>query len=300
MKKRITALIAAIVMLLSLASCAKYSSLSVNGTKISKGIYNYFSDKIISDNPDADSAEQTALIKSAISEYVAVNSEFANRGLTLNSTQKSALSQSVNSLWRLFSSHYNDIGVSKQDLYTVKLNDAYRDSLFTNYYSPDGDSPVTDEELKTYFNENFVAFRAATGYLTTVDSDGKTVTLSDDSRQSVIDSFAALAQDINDEMASLDSADAYSDNVTLTSETVVIDKSSTKYPEGFFENVTAIENNKAASFVIGDYVFAVQRTDISSEDFDLFATYKSDALKSMKGEEFDKIVSDWSLAYPAQ
>ena len=34
-----------------------------------------------------------------------------------------------------------------------------------DYYSENGDQPVTDDELRSYFSENFIAFKAVTGYL---------------------------------------------------------------------------------------------------------------------------------------
>ena len=34
-----------------------------------------------------------------------------------------------------------------------------------DYYSENGDEPVTDDELRSYFSENFIAFKAVTGYL---------------------------------------------------------------------------------------------------------------------------------------
>ena len=76
---------------------------------------------------------------------------------------------------------------------------------------------------------------------------------------------------------------------------MVIDKNSTKYPDGFFDNVKGIEVGTAGSFTVGDYIFTVTRADITSDE--LFNEYKSDCLKAMKGEEFEKIIEAWTAAY---
>ncbi len=299
MKKRITALLLALAVFLSLCSCGKNSSVSVNGTKIGSGIYKYFLDRAENENPDADKSVQNAAAMEKISEYVAVNSEFAGRNIILGVSEKAELSDTVNSYWRLFSSYYEGIGVSKQDLYEIELSKVYREKLLENYYSADGDNPVTDDELKAYFSNNFIAFRAVTGFLTTVDSENKTVSLSDADRQATVDIFNNMANEINGGISDFDKVSGYAHNVVVTSETVVIGRDNTSYPEGFFDNVTDIGAGQSASFVIGDYIFAVQRYDINSEELNLFETYRTDCLKSLKGEDFDAVVADWAKAYPA-
>ena len=163
------------------------------------------------------------------------------------------------------------------------------------YYSENGDSPVTDSELKEFFNNNFVAFRSATGFLTTVDENNNTVSLSEEERQKAAEVFKRMANEINEGVASVDNASSYAENVAVTDSVVVIDKNSTKYPDGFFDNVKGIEVGTTGSFTVGDYIFTVTRSDITSDE--LFDEYKSDCLKAMKGEEFEKIIEAWMAAY---
>ena len=66
---------------------------------------------------DKDGEVSEEAIKNAISRYVAINSEFKNRGLSIDSEVKGALSATVNNLWHLYGSYYNEIGVSKQTIY---------------------------------------------------------------------------------------------------------------------------------------------------------------------------------------
>lgn len=280
-----------------LCSCGNYSKVSVNGTKIRKGTYAYFLDRAKTENSEISSEEQIKIANDSISEYVAVNSEFVNRNLTLSTAKKADVSQNVDSYWNLFSDYYNKIGVSKQDLYEIEQSKAFREALMSNYYSSDGELPVSEEELKNYFNNNFVAFRVITGYLTTVDTNNNTVTLSEADKQTKIESFKKLSNQINEQSTSFDEVGAYTENVLVTSETQVISKDDSKYPKGFYEQLIGIEVDKAGSFSIDSYVYIVQRTDITNEELQLFTTHKSEALKVMKGEEFNSVVKSWAENY---
>lgn len=179
MKKTICAVLAAVLCLCALSACSRGSGVSVNGAEISKGVYLYFTDEAKKENPDADEAALKTAVNQMISEYVAVNSIYADRGLSLSADAKMELTQTVNSLWRLFGTYYTELGVTKQDLNNVEANKQYRDALIVDYYAPDGDEPIAEETLKTYFNQNYIAFKNITGFLTTVDNDGNAVPLSD-------------------------------------------------------------------------------------------------------------------------
>lgn len=295
MKKRITALIMSAIMLLTLCSCGKNASVRVNSAKIGKGVYSYFTDLAKRECEKSGETDVTALANKMLIRYVAVNSEFANRGIDLTLEEKSTLSSTVNSYWHLFSKYYEGIGVSKNDLYKIGESKCYETRLMEVYYSENGDSPVTDSELKEFFNNNFVAFRSATGFLTTVDENNNTVSLSEEERQKTAEVFKRMANEINEGVASVDNAASYAENVAVTDSVVVIDKNSTKYPDGFFDNVKGIEVGTTGSFTVGDYIFTVTRSDITSDE--LFDEYKSDCLKAMKGEEFEKLIEAWTAAY---
>ena len=297
MKNRIIPILLILSIILSFCSCSKNAPVTVNGTKIGKGIYTYFLDCAENENPNMSESEIKDAAYDLIAHYVAVNSEFNSRQLTLSVAEKNEVSESVNVYWQYFSEYYEGIGVSKQDYYNIKLNESYRERLMEYYYSDDGDAPVSEKELKEYFNKNFVAFRSVTGFLTTVDGDNNTVSLPKAERKKITETFDKMAAEINEGKASLEVVASYDENTIITNETVVIGKDSTDYPEGFFENVMKLGNDKAGSFVIGDYIFAVQRNDINSQELDLFSKYKSDCLKALKGEEFNSLVDYWSRYY---
>lgn len=296
--KRITAVFMALgIVLLSLSACsADNNKVTVNGVTVSSGIYAFFLDN--RKNTDAELSEDE-ILKAAekdISYYVMVNSEFNNRGLKLSLTEKSTISQNVNNYWHLFSSYYQSHGISKQDIQKIEENKLYMESLIASYYGKDGESPVTDEELKTYFNENYIAFKSVTGFFTTVNDDGTAAKLSENEKTALTESFSQYANAINNG-SSIEEVAAALDNINMTSDTVVIDKANKSYPDTFFDKAYEIEINKAGSFSIGDYVFIVSRESLEDEEDSLFNIYKADCLKALKGEEFDNILSAWAESY---
>lgn len=296
MKKIIAVFMALGIALLSFSACSASKKVTVNGVKISSGVYEYFVAEERKSNAEISDDELFEAVKKDISYYVMVNSEFHNRGLKLSLTEKSAVSQNVNNYWTLFSTYYENAGITKQDIQKVEENKAYMNSLIVSYYGADGESPVTDEELKTYFSENYIAFRAITGFLTTVNDDGTAAMLSDEEKNAMIESFSKYADSIN-EGSSLEEIATTLENINMTSDTVVIDKTDKNYPDEFFDKVYQIEINKTGAFSIGDYVFVVSRESLEDEEDSLFKAYKTRCLNALKGEEFDSILSEWSKSY---
>lgn len=297
MKKAICAVLAAVLCLCTLSACSSGSGVRVNGTEISKGVYLYFTDEAKKENPDADEAALKEAVNKKISEYVAVNSIYADRGLSLSAEAKMELTQTVNSLWRLFGTYYTELGVTKQDLNNVEASEQYRDALIVDYYAPDGDEPIAEETLKTYFNQNYIAFKSITGFLTTADNDGNAVPLSDAEKAALTTSFNNIANAINGGSSIEEQANAV-DNTIVNTETVVISKADTRYPAEFFTAVAAIQNGTAQAFSAGDYIFVVQREDITDEDRDLYSQYRTDCLKMLKGEAFQQVLDGWAAQYP--
>ena len=69
------------------------------------------------------------------------------------------------------------------------------------------------------------------------------------------------------------------------------------FPSGFFKEVSTISVGSARTVSIDDYVFLVQRIDVFDETYGYYNEYRTQCLRSLKGEEFDKMVDQWSLSY---
>lgn len=294
MKKFISLILVAVIAL-SLASCTT-SKVEVNGTKIDNEIYAYFEAR--AEKNEDGKADEEAILKE-ISKYVAINSEFNNRGLALDSSIKSEVSAHVNDLWHLYGAYYEDNSVSKQTIYKIELSNAYENALLADYYAEDGDKPVTEEEIKKYFSENYAALRFVTGYLFNVDDNGVTTPMTDAEKTKLTNTFKSVAEMVNEDTSIEEAVGSLGEN-TEVRDTVINAFSDGTFPEGFWNKAKSIEKDKTEVITVGDYIFLVNRVDIFSEEYGYYNTYRTDCLKQMKGEEFSAVIDNWAENYKAE
>ncbi len=293
--KKINSLILVAVMVLSLSSCAP-TKVKVNGTRIDNEVYAYF-DVHAAKNENGEISEDAIL--NDISRYVAINSEFSNRGLVLDSSEKSEVSTRVNDLWHLYGSFYTENDISKQTVYKIELSNAYENALLADYYAADGDHPVTEDETKKYFGENYAAIRFVTGYLFNVDDNGATVPMTEAEKTKLTNSFKSVAEMVTEGTSIEESVGSLGENTEVRN-AVINSFSDGTFPEGFWNKVKGIESGKTEVFTIGDYIFLVNRVDVFSEEYGYYNTYRTDCLKKMKGEEFSAVVDTWAENYKAE
>ena len=282
MKKVISLLLTIIIITVTFSSCDIFSRVKVNGTKIDNEIYCYFEDLY---------KEDKAQINKAISRYVAINSEFSACSLTLSSAQKSELSKRVNDLWHVYSVYYNKIGISKETIYKIETSKFYEDILLDYYYGPEGTSPVSEDEIKKYFKEHYIAVRFATDYLFNINETGAIVSMPDAEKASVINGFSNSAGLVNTGSPIETATDKGVHNAIISS------NSDGAFPTGFYKEVEKLEVNSASTIIIGDYIFLVQRIDVFDETYSYYSTHRTECLRAMKGNDFNALVDQWSQGY---
>ncbi len=282
MKKAISLFVALTICMLSFTSCSVFSKVKVNGTKIDNDVYEYFYDLHTGDD---------ATVEKAILRYVTVNSEFENRGLKLSSSQKAELSATVDDLWHLYGIHYDDIGVSKQTVYKVETSKAYEDVLLDYYYGQGGVSPVNEDTIKKYFKSNYIAIRFATGYLFNVNEQGIPVTMTDSEKAVIINGFANSVDLINTG-SPIESATSYE-----VRDAIINSSYDGSFPAGFYKEVEGIEVGSAATVNLYDYAFLVERIDVFDKTYNYYEAYRTECLRKMKGDDFEKLIDKWSQNY---
>lgn len=291
MKKILSLLLATLTLALLLCSCSGPAKVKVNGIKIDNEIYKYYENTLEKDENGEVSEDA---IKSAISRYVTINSEFANRGLSIDSEQKGALSTYVNNLWHLYGNYYNEIGVSKQTIYKIELSKEYESELLADYYSD-----ISEDEIKAYFKENYIGISFVTGYLFSVDDSGKSVDMSPEQKASVTASYNSVVTLINEGTLIEEAVVSLGENTDVRN-TLINAFSDGTFPEGFFAEVKKIETGKTATITLDDYIFLVQRVDVFDETYGYYDNNRTACLEAMKGEEFSEIIDNWAKNYIAE
>ena len=282
MKKIVSLFLVAVICLLSFASCSAPAKVRVNGTKIDNEVYAYFEDMY---------DENETEVEKAISRYVTINSEFYNRNLSLTPAQKSDLSLKVDDLWHLYGIHYQKAGISKQTLYKIETSKLYEDVLLDYYYGQGGVEPVSEDEVKKYFKSNYIAIAYATEYLFNIDETGATVPMTDNEKATIINEFAKAETLANTGTPIEGATDKEVHNALINSS---YDGS---FPSGFYKEVSNIKVGSASTVVLDNYAFLVQRIDVFDETYGYYATYRTQCLRELKGDAFDKLVDQWSQSY---
>ena len=296
MKKSAVLTLSAIIFALVFSSCSATSKIKVNGSKIDSEVYTYF-ESAHDGSLDGDELENA--VKSDISRYVAVNSEFSNRSLTLSVPQKAELSQTVNDLWHLYGSYYEGKGVSKQTVYKIEQSKQYEKALLADYYGENGVSPVAEDDIKAFFSENYAAIRFVTGYLFNIDDNGAAVDMTDEQRLNTVESFNSAASMVNNGTKIEEAVGSLGNSVEVR-DGIINSFTDGSFPTGFFAQVQKIDSGKASAVVLGNYVFLVLREDVFSETYGYYSTYRGECLERMKGEEFSAIVDEWAKNYIAE
>lgn len=283
-EKMISSLLVLLTVILSFTGCAKKAEVKINGVNIDNEVTAYFKA----------TAKEGEDAKSLIARYVAVNSEFNNRSMTVPRSRRSSLSEDVNNIWHLWGTYYENLGISKETIYKIELSRVYETLLLEEYYGENGPSPVSESDIKEFFRENYASVRFVTGYLFEVTENG-TTEMTESQKNELKKSFTAAADAINDgttveeAVKLLGSADIHN--------TVVNSKGNDNFPDGFWNEIKGIEINKAAVVNLGSYIFLVQKVDSEKGDYECYSQYRSDCLYQMKETEFDKIVLSWAEQY---
>ena len=180
-------------------SASKKSALNISGAQIDYETFLYYFDQVHA-FPEkyelAADATNEQMIDAAIElccEYVAVNTKLSEYGLTLSASEKRSASNNLEDLWHVFSGYYEKLGVSKQTLMKIETADTSRNRLFYYIYDEGGEKAVSEDDIKKYYNENYISFRAITGYLTTTDANGDTVVMTADQKAAMNKEFIELS-----------------------------------------------------------------------------------------------------------
>ena len=294
MKKIIAALLA-VLLLFSLASCtsSKKTALVISGTEIDSEIFTYYLDKIIHRPADyglAENPERKLLRQTAIDEckkYVAVNTSFRDKGLSLSAADKVEISDNVNYFWVRFEKHYDEIGVSKQTLTKIMTCNAYEDAIFTATYDRGIENAAAEKELTDYFYSNYVSFRTVCAYFTAPDG----TPMSQADKIALVESFGTLARN-----TAVD-AQEFSETVTAAgytlSDSIILKKNSDGYPSGFFEKVYAQANGTVQILEYDECVFAVMKENLEAKGEAVYVNYRTSCINDLYSDASEDEIKNY-------
>ena len=285
-------------------SASKKSALNISGAQIDYETFLYYFDQVHA-FPEkyelAADATNEQMIDAAIElccEYVAVNTKLSEYGLTLSASEKRSASNNLEDLWHVFSGYYEKLGVSKQTLMKIETADTSRNRLFYYIYDEGGEKAVSEDDIKKYYNENYISFRAITGYLTTTDANGDIVVMTADQKAAMNKEFIELSTRLGNGQTMNEIVELYSKkhpDSTVSDQLQFIKKGTDSYPEGFFEKVQQLSVGSNTVLIMDNYIFLILRENPSEDEAkQYYDRYRDDCLKSLRGDEFKTIVEGYA------
>mgnify|MGYP002770769520 FL=1 len=211
--KKITAVAAAAAVMSSLTACGENTTwgATIDGSDIPAGIFIYYlqsayysaQSKLNEENSassdaiaSADGTTTTAAVFSSqidgkdaktwiydeatksMQEYAAIEAKFTKLGLTITADEKDAAKVYCDQTWDYAGEYYTKMGISEKSFTSLYLNSQKRDKVFKTIYSEGGEYAVSDDEIKTYLDENYaminyIAMELKDGSGNLLKSDGK-------------------------------------------------------------------------------------------------------------------------------
>lgn len=293
--KKLTALLLAVIIIFSLSACSsqKKTALVIAGTEINSEIFTYYLDKVnqapadysLPDNPDNSELKEAAI--NECKKYLAANTSFRDKELSLTASEKVEISQTVNNYWLRFENHFNKIGVSKQTLTKIFTSNAYKDKLFAAEYDKGTGDAEAEAVLQDYFYENYISFRTVCAYFTAADGSSMTQ-LAKTQLLAAIDTLAANADTDVEKFAEAAQAAGYS-----LSSSVLLKKGTDTYPEGFYEKVSEQEDNTVEVITYDDCVFIVWKENLKDKGKSVYHNYRSACIDDLYYEEYQTSLNEY-------
>lgn len=296
------------VLLLPLASCRggeRYAA-DISGARVGADIFAYYLDRVAGDPASfgltvrGTAADIKNKALDLCAEYVAVNTLLTRAGLSLDTLEKTAAAEKTDAEWRLFSVHYEAIGLTKQTITAIETARARRERLFKSIYDTGGTAAVPERELETYFAEHYAAVQIVNGYLFTQAEDGTQIRMTPAEAEALIKRFNLIADAVNAGTPLEEAAEDIlarqgggEQEIGLT----VVGSAGSAYPKGFFEAAYALKKGRAAVFVPdeagSDCIYLIVKGDLFLSE-ETYYSLRGACLKALKGGDFEQTLRSFA------
>lgn len=248
----------------------------------------------------------------ACKQYLAVNSKFKELEMELTEEDQDTIDQQVEYYYPSFDAYYlfSTRGIGKESYRLAVENNIKYSKLFEKYYKPDGIEPVSEDEMKTFYNDNYAKVKMIT--MSKTDSSTSQA-MSEEQVSALKETANGYLTRINDSGESIDTINTEYKAATATTDTTSgTDTSSTELSYTFFykegtnmaDSVktavfeTAQIDGPAITFEDDNAVYILQKYDHKSDPAD-YQKYTDSVLQYMRSDEFEAKVEEWTNAASA-
>ncbi len=255
-----------------------------------------------------DNAKKNAL------EYLALQELADEKDIELDDSMTDLYKNYYKQMYDSYESSYDkifsDLGVSSDSFWKINTYPSMiKSELFTKLYGKDGELEVKDDELKTYFKENYVSYYYISVDLTTKDADNNTISVTDETKAKYEQFFKKYANMLNNNGNSTDDVTKqYKVDFELTDSQTPPSVSKDVLKSGLSEDkeldklILDTKEKTAETKTIDSTLYLVYRYDIS-EKADTIKSAEAEeeetgidrdsVLQNMKKDDFDKYINDY-------
>lgn len=223
--------------------------------------------------------------------YYYVNQKFDELGLTLDEADQESINNATSSMWTYFKGEFEAMGIAESSFklaystYNTKLS-----KLMQAMYGKGGELELSEDELRSYYTENYVYYQYFYADLSTTDEEGNPVDMDDDEKAEVKTYLTDQADLVSRGRIDLEAAaDNYASlhNIDSTiSDPVAYQHDNLS--SVFSDTLESLDNGKAGVADATSRYYVVQKLDIE-EDFQALLedeTRFSRLINELKLEEF--------------
>ena len=316
--KKISALFIAIVISLSMTSCSLASwSFKTSDDTLSAGTYIMYMSRAYStastkvENSSTDVLKQTIdgqkasdyikdEAKASCEKLLGLEKKFTELNLSLTDEETEQATQSTEQIWSYYGKSYEKLGISKDSFHRAyTLYNLKYEKVFDAIYGTDGTTPVSDEELKNYFCENFVSGSYITKSASVTDDTSTDVS---EETENIKNHFESYAQSINhSEKSFKDAVTQYMSDFSVETDPTVSkfvnpnsEYADSSFPdESILESLKNLEINKAESIQTDNSAFYLVYKENPEDKYSTLSDdEKKTVLLDMKSDEFDNMLKE--------
>jgi hypothetical protein len=229
--------------------------------------------------------------------YYYISDLFTELGLELTEEDTTSIEDTTTSMWSYYQTTMEDMGIAQDSFnkayseYSVKYQ-----KVFETMYGEGGEKAVSDDELKTYFTDNYYSYEYFTAPLTKADDSGNSVAMTDEEKTEVENAMSEYVDKINNgSMSVSEAASEYAEKTEGDSTyTAPVPTTENSINSDIFTALESAKDNEAVFMETDTTCYVIRRLPIA-DGFDSFvgdSTQKWSLISSMKADEFQDYVME--------
>ena len=318
--KKVTAAVLALAMCLSFAGCYdenKTWAAKKGDDTLPIGSYIYYLNSAYSEaaakvgtedevlKATIEDKDASAWIKDRAMQYLGayyyINSKFSELGLELTEEELSNAQTATTSTWSYYKDTFEAMGIAQESFHQAySLYNAKFQKAMQAMYGEGGEKALPEEELKTYFTDNYYSYEYFYVSLSKTAEDGSSVDLTDDEKSELKTKLEGYVEEINSGDSTVtEAADDYAyETQTESTYNAPTPTKKDSLNTTILNAISPLEDNKTTFAETTSGYYVIKKLPIADKFAETTAdeTQMRSLLSDMKGEEFNDFVLEQGKA----